>query len=321
MSKSVAPSFSLSYLSPRYWPTLLMIGVMFLLSLLPYSVQFRLGQGLGKFLLGFMKKRRFTIERNLALCFPHLSEQARERMAEQNMGNSGLALFETGMAWFWSDARVKRHVKYEGMEHVEALEKQGKGALFIAVHSLNLELGARAFGVMKSGIGVQRANNNPCFNYFQCKGRSRSNRTLLDRKDVKGMLKALKTGGRVWYAPDHDYGLRRGTFAPLFAVENACTTMGTSLLVDSAECEVVPFVFVRDCDSGQYTVKILPPLHDFPRNEPEKAAAFINNVVEQSIMEAPEQYMWLHRRFKTRPEGEASLYGPVQVKEAEPKVA
>ncbi|MGF1682942.1 LpxL/LpxP family Kdo(2)-lipid IV(A) lauroyl/palmitoleoyl acyltransferase [Photobacterium minamisatsumaniensis] len=308
MSKSVAPPFSWTLLSPRYWPTLLLIAVMFSLSLLPYSFQRRLGQGLGRTLLRFMKKRRFTIERNLELCFPEMSEAARKQMVKENIDNSGLALLETGMAWFWSDARVKRHVKFEGMEHIEALEKQGKGAVFIAVHSMNLELGARAFGTMKSGIGVQRANKNACFNYFQCKGRSRSNRTLIDRKDVKGMLRALKSGGRVWYAPDHDYGLRRSTFAPLFAVENACTTMGTSLIVDSAKCEVLAFTFVRDCNSGQYTVKISPPLHDFPRNEPEKAAAFVNKVVEQSILEAPEQYMWLHRRFKTRPEGEPSLY-------------
>ena len=286
--------------------------VMYLLSWLPYRIQYRLGQGVGRLAMAFMKKRRFTIERNLELCFPDMSEEQRQVVIRKNIDNSGLALFETGMAWFWSDRRVKRHVRIEGMEHVEALERQGKGALFIAVHSLNLELGARAFGIRKSGMGVYRPNNNPCFDYVQYKGRSRSNRTLIDRKDVKGMLHALRSGERVWYAPDHDYGRRRSTFAPLFAVSKACTTTGTSLLVDSSECEVVPFTMVRNTQSGQYTVKIYPPLDNFPRNDPDAAAACINKVVERSIMAAPEQYMWLHRRFKTRPDGESSLYACAQ---------
>ncbi|TOO41628.1 LpxL/LpxP family acyltransferase, partial [Vibrio parahaemolyticus] len=176
-------------------------------------------------------------------------------------------------------------------------------------HSMNLELGARAFGIQKSGTGVYRPNNNPCFDYFQYKGRSRSNRTLIDRKNVKAMLEALNSGERVWYAPDHDYGNRRSTFAPLFAVKNACTTTGTSLLVDNTNCAIVPFTMVRGED-GHYTLTIDAPVDGFPKNDPDSAAAFVNKIVETSIMASPSQYMWLHRRFKTRPEGEDCLYRP-----------
>ncbi|KLV07193.1 lipid A biosynthesis lauroyl acyltransferase [Photobacterium aquae] len=312
MSKSIAPEFSWTFFLPRYWPTWLLLFVMYALSWLPYRVQRWLGKGIGRLAIGLMKKRRFTIERNLELCFPELSESERQAMMKRNIDNTGLALFETGMAWFWSDARVNRHVRIEGLEHIEKLEKEGKGAVFIAVHSMNLELGARAFGIHKSGTGVYRPNNNPLFDYVQYFGRSRSNRTLIDRKDVKGMLNALRDGHRVWYAPDHDYGLRRSTFAPLFAVDKACTTTGTSLLVDSSGSEVASFVMVRESDSGQYVIKINPPFEDFPRNDPENAAIFVNKVVEQSIMEAPDQYMWLHRRFKTRPEGEPCLYSKAE---------
>lgn len=303
-------------LAPRYWPTLLLILVMYLLSWLPYAVQRRLGQGVGRLAIGLMKKRRFTIRRNLELCFPAMTEQEREQILKANIDNTGLALFETGMAWFWPDARVKRHVRIEGLEHIEQLEREGKGALFIAVHSLNLELAARAFGIHKSGTGIYRPNNNPCFDFVQYRGRARSNRTLIDRKDVKGMLKALSSGQRVWYAPDHDYGRRRSTFAPLFAVDKACTTTGTSLLVDNSGCEVMTFRMVRESDSGNYLITISPLQREFPRNEPEKAAIVINEAVEQAILAAPCQYMWLHRRFKTRPEGEPSLYDkePVQMR-------
>lgn len=281
---------------------------MYLLSWLPYFIQFRLGKWIGQGAMRFMKKRRLTIERNLELCFPDMREEERNHLIEQNINNAGLALFETGMAWFWSDARVSRHVAIEGMEHIRRLEDEGKGALMIAVHSMNLELGARAFGINKAGMGVYRPNNNPCFDYFQYQGRSRSNRTLIDRKDVKGMIRALRTGELVWYAPDHDYGRRRSTFAPLFAVESACTTTGTSLLADASNCAIVPFTMVRNTDSGQYTLKVHEPLDAFPYNDEQAAAAYVNKAIERSIMEAPEQYMWLHRRFKTRPEGENSLY-------------
>lgn len=309
MSSKHIPVFSYSLLHPRYWGTLMLLALMYLLSLLPYRVQFFLGKHIGRLAIKLMKNRRHTIYRNLELCFPLMSVSERESLVKKNIDNSGLALFETGMAWFWSDARVSRHVTIKGMEHMEQLEREGKGALMVAVHSMNLELGARAFGIKKTGMGVYRPNNNPCFDYFQYQGRSRSNRTLIDRKDVKGMLRALKTGERVWYAPDHDYGLRRSTFAPLFAVEQACTTTGTSLLVDASHCAVVPFTMVRDDDKvGHYTLTICQPVEGFPHKDPEAAAVLINKIVEQSIMAAPSQYMWLHRRFKNRPEGQPSLY-------------
>ncbi len=123
------------------------------------------------------------------------------------------------------------------------------------------------------------------------------------------MLEALKTGQRVWYAPDHDYGTRRSTFAPLFAVKRACTTTGTSLLVDATDCAIVPFTMVRE-SNGQYTLTISAPVEGFPKNDPDQAAAFVNKIVEKSIMACPGQYMWLHRRFKTRPYGECCLYKP-----------
>ncbi|AEX22128.1 LpxL/LpxP family Kdo(2)-lipid IV(A) lauroyl/palmitoleoyl acyltransferase [Vibrio sp. EJY3] len=309
MNKQKEPVFEARFLMPRYWGTLLIIGVMYLLSLLPFKFQLFLGRNIGRLAMRLMKKRQVTIRRNLELCFPKMDESKREAILKANIDNSGIALFETAMAWFWSDRRVNKHVTIKGMEHLEALEKDGKGVLMLAVHSMNLELGARAFGIQKSGMGVYRPNNNPCFDYFQYKGRSRSNRTLIDRKNVRGMLDALNSGKRVWYAPDHDYGTRRSTFAPLFAVKNACTTTGTSLLVDATDCAIVPFTMVRG-DDGHYTLTIREPVDGFPKGDPRNAAIFINKIVEESIMASPSQYMWLHRRFKTRPQGEDCLYNP-----------
>ncbi|MFA0415058.1 LpxL/LpxP family Kdo(2)-lipid IV(A) lauroyl/palmitoleoyl acyltransferase [Vibrio renipiscarius] len=300
-------SFQRQFLHPRYWGTLLLVAFMYFLSTLPFKVQIKLGKSVGRFALSRMKKRTHTIRRNLDLCFPQMSDEEKELLIKHNIENTGIAIFETAMAWFWPDKRVNKHVTIVGIERLVELEKQGKGALMLAVHSMNLELGARAFGIKMSGMGVYRPNNNPCFDHFQYHGRSRSNRTLIDRKDVRGMIHALNTGERVWYAPDHDYGRRRSTFAPLFAVDKACTTTGTSLLANAANCEIVPFTMVRD-ENDHYILTIHPFLEGFPRDDETEAAIFINKAVETSIMAAPSQYMWLHRRFKTRPEGEACLY-------------
>ncbi|ROV59651.1 LpxL/LpxP family Kdo(2)-lipid IV(A) lauroyl/palmitoleoyl acyltransferase [Vibrio ponticus] len=305
--KYSAPVFKWQFLLPNYWGTLLLITLMYSLSLLPFKIQLKLGKAIGRLALGRMKKRSNTIRRNLDLCFPQMSDSEKQKLIEENIENTGIALFETAMAWFWPDNRVNKHVTIVGMERLEALEKQGKGALMLAVHSMNLELGARAFGIKKSGMGVYRPNNNPCFDYFQYQGRSRSNRTLIDRKDVKSMIHALQNGERVWYAPDHDYGRRRSTFAPLFAVEQACTTTGTSLLVNATDCAIVPFTMVRD-SNDHYILTIHPSLDEYPTDCETLAAAYTNKAIEKSIMAAPSQYMWLHRRFKTRPEGEACLY-------------
>lgn len=279
---------------------------MYLASWLPYRVQFYAGRGLGRLMHTLMKRRVKIADRNLALCFPEMTRAERAAMVKENFANSGLALFETGMAWFWPKWRINKHVTIEGLDTLIDLEKQGKGVLLIAVHSLNLEIGGRGLSDQTPGVGVYRPNANPVYDWFQFRGRMKRN-IGVDRKDVKSMLRYLKEGYRMWYAPDHDYGRRRSTFAPLFAVEKACTTTGTSLLAHAGHAAVVPFSIVRDRRGGQYRITIHSPLQDFPKDA-DAAAVVTNRAVEQLILQAPEQYMWLHRRFKTRPEGEPSLY-------------
>ncbi|MCF1428723.1 MAG: LpxL/LpxP family Kdo(2)-lipid IV(A) lauroyl/palmitoleoyl acyltransferase [Shewanella sp.] len=309
MNKYPAPKFSVKYLLPQHWGTLLLVAVVYLVSLLPWRLQFWLGKGIGRLSMLLLPRRRRIIERNLELCFPGMSVTERQQLVNANIDNTGLGLLETGMAWYWSDARIARHVSFEGFDHIEPLLAQGHGVLLVSVHSLNLELGARACGLKLSGMGVYRPNNNPCFDYFQYKGRTRGRHEMIHRKDVKTMLDSLRQGRVLWYAPDHDYGLRRSAFVPLFAVDQACTTTGTSLLVDETDCAIVPFTIVRTDDSGHYTVTFREPLQEaFPKHSPEGGARAINKLVETSILAAPSQYMWLHRRFKTRPEGQPSLY-------------
>lgn len=303
----IPPRFQWSFLHPRYWHTWLGICCMFLLSLLPYRVQRFLGKKIGRLIMHFFKSRRNVAARNIELCFPEMTAAQRQQMLKENGENMGMAFFETCMAWFWPAWRVRKHVKYVGFEAIENYKAQNKGVLVLAVHSFNLELGARGFGLHSTGYGVYRPNTNPVFDWVQFHGRTRENQ-VIDRCDVKKMIENLKNGSMLWYAPDHDYGRHRYQWAPLFAVEKACTTTGTHLLASASQASVATFTITRDRDGCGYTLTLDPIEVDFPYSDEQAAAEFTNKLVERSILRAPEQYMWLHRRFKSRPDGEPSLY-------------
>lgn len=304
----VQAQFRTAYFHPRYWLTWLGIAALYLVTLLPYPLIRRIGFTLGRLFMRIGKRRVKIAERNLELCFPDMSREARAQMLLENFESTGMAVMETGMAWFWPDWRVKKIFQVEGLEHMRQAQAEQRGVLLIGVHFLTLELGGRIFGLYNPGVGVYRPNNNPLMDWLQTWGRLRSNKYMIDRKDVKGMIRALRAGEIIWYAPDHDYGPRRSVFVPLFAVDKAATTTGTSILMQAADPALVAFAPIRNKDGSGYRLVISPAIQGFPMDDEVAAAAFMNRVVEKEILRAPGQYMWLHRRFKTRPEGEASLY-------------
>lgn len=302
------PQFSAALLHPRYWLTWFGIGILWLIVQLPYPFLYRLGSGLGRLAMRLMKRRVHVATRNLELCFPDMPPDERHALVVKNFESTGMGLLETGMAWFWPDKRLARWMEVINFEPVYELQRQKRGILLIGVHFLTLELGARMFGMQTPGIGVYRPNDNPVIDWLQTWGRLRSNKSMLDRKDLKGMVKALKSGEVVWYAPDHDYGPRASVFVPLFAVDQAATTSGTWMLSRLSGAALVPFVPRRKPDGKGYELVMLDPELSPPLDDAETTAAWMNKIVEKCILMAPEQYMWLHRRFKTRPEGVPSRY-------------
>ena len=182
------------------------------------------------------------------------------------------------------------------------------GVLVIGVHFMSLELGGRAMGLCQPMMAMYRPHNNKAMEFVQTWGRMRSNKAMLDRKDLRGMVHALKKGEAVWFAPDQDYGPRGSVFAPLFAVDQAATTSGTFMLARLAKPALVTVVLVRKAGGTGYELVIQPQLQDYPIDDEMAAAAYMNRVIEKEIMRAPDQYLWLHRRFKTRPAGAPSLY-------------
>lgn len=312
MSKNnTLPPFQTAFLQPKYWGLWLGLGLFRLILCLPYPILTKIGLGLGKLFakLSFGKRRIHIARRNLQLCFPKYDSTKIEEILTQNIQSVGMAIIETGMAWFWSDQRILKWSKIEGLEHLKNAP-QNAGILLVGVHFLTLELGARIVGLHHQGIGVYRPNDNPLLDWIQFRGRIRSNKAMLDRKDLRGMIKALKQGETIWYAPDHDYGRKNSVYAPFFAFPHACTTTGTRMLLRSApNAIVVPFSPIRNSDFSGYTIKI-SPMVDFRDCDDELSTATkMNRVVEQEIMKALSQYMWLHRRFKHLPDGtDGKLY-------------
>lgn len=300
--------FRASFLHPRYWLTWFGLGVLFLLVQLPYPVLYRLGNWLGRTSMRFLKRRVSITRRNLELCFPNLNEAQIEHRIVSNFESLGMGLLETGMAWFWSDARVKRWFDVSGLNNLKRAQQDNNGVLVIGIHFMSLELGGRAMGLCQPMMAMYRPHNNKAMEFVQTWGRMRSNKAMLDRKDLRGMVHALKKGEAVWFAPDQDYGPRGSVFAPLFAVDQAATTSGTYMLARLAKPALVTVVLIRKEKAKGYDLVIQPALKDYPIDDEMAAAAYMNRVVEKEIMRAPDQYLWLHRRFKTRPDGAPSLY-------------
>ncbi|MDG2609274.1 lipid A biosynthesis acyltransferase, partial [Vibrio parahaemolyticus] len=205
------------------------------------------------------------------------------------------------------DWRVKRLVTVVGKERILEQERNGRGVLVICSHHLNLEMTARIFSQFAKGYGVYRPNSNPAYEFIQHRGRTRCGHQMIDRKDVKSMLKVLKNGQRLWYLPDHDYGVNNSVFAPFFAVEQAASTAGSSVLIDATKCAVMSGVTVMN--DNRYTLYIGEDLSgQFERRNPVKAASILNQEIEGMIKRDIPAWMWLHKRFKTRPEGLQCVY-------------
>ncbi|TCV98232.1 Kdo(2)-lipid IV(A) acyltransferase [Biostraticola tofi] len=302
------PTFTPALLHPRYWLTWLGIGFLYLLVLLPYPLLYRIGTAFGRGAKRFIKRRVHIARRNLELCFPDMPEGEREALLNKNVESVGMGLIETGMAWFWPDWRIKKWFHVCGLENISLARQKNQGVLLIGLHFLSLELGARIFGIHNPGIGVYRPNDNKLIDWLQTWGRMRSNKSMLDRADIKGMVRALKNGEIIWYAPDHDYGPKSSVFAPLFAVDRAATTAGTHLLARLGKPAVIPFVPRRLPEGKGYELYILADEKALPLDNELATATYMNKVLENAILLAPDQYMWLHRRFKTRPPGEPSVY-------------
>lgn len=299
--------FSRSLLAPRHWPSWMGAGIWYLLAQLPYRFQIVLARLISP-LLKRNKKRLHMAQVNIDLCFPHLSEAERQKLLDETLFSTAMAIFETGIAWFWSKKRLRRLFTISGVEHLEAAKRDGQGALLLSMHFTHLDLGSAMLGQHTDYDGMYRPHKNPVYDYLQktrreayCPG------ITIPRDNVRLMISRLRQGRMVWYAPDRDLGARMSLFVPFFGVQTA-TVSATSKFAQMGRAKVIPFT-QRRLDNGKgYDLVIHPPFDDFPSGDEYQDTLRVNQFMEREILKCPGQYFWAQPRFKTRPEGEPPLY-------------
>lgn len=301
--------FSSSLYHPKHWPIWFGVFLMRLTQLLPLPWQMTLGKGFGRLVMKFAAGRTHTARRNLTLCFPEMTEAQREDILTRNFEETGKAIFDTINAWWWPDEKVQQHMSIKGEEHVQNTLNAGNGVILFAVHCLPLEMGARIFGQFQPGVGVYRPHNNPVMEYLQVKGRLRSNKGLVSKRDLRQMIRCLRNPDVIWYTADQDFGRSSAVFIPFYAMPDAATITGATTLAKLGKAKVLPFFVERTTDDKGYRIEVMPPLDNFPGEDELADAIRGNKIIESIIDKNRAQYMWLHRRFKTRPDPtDKSLY-------------
>ncbi|MEZ5461426.1 LpxL/LpxP family Kdo(2)-lipid IV(A) lauroyl/palmitoleoyl acyltransferase [Dokdonella sp.] len=306
---SPTPPFRLSLLGPTHWPAWIGLGLLWLLARLPYSQLMRTGRGLGWLFARIPGSRRRIARRNIELCFPELLPADRERMLEQSLRDVGLMLVEFALAWMGSHKAIARvPVRIEGLQHLKTAGEEGRGVLLTGAHFSHLELAGRLL-VEHAGVelaGMYREHGDAAFEWAIRRARSHYAATMFNKNEVRACVRYMRGGGRIWYAPDQDMRGKDTVFVPFFGVP-ASTLTATHHLARLSGARVIPF-FHRRLPEGGYALRLEAPLADFPGEDVEVDTARVNAAIERMAREAPTQYLWIHRRFKSRPEGQPLLY-------------
>ncbi len=293
-------------LAPRHWPVWLGFALLRALIVLPHGARLACGRGLGRMLFVLGRARREIATLNLALCFPDLTDDARATLLMRHFESLGIALIETALCWWGRETQLAGLARIEGLEHLRAAQARGRGVLLLTAHFTPFELAGRLLAREAPFHVVYRPHKNPLIEWVMRRARERLFERAIERRDTRGLMKSLKQGHAVWYAPDQNEDRAHSVFAPFFGVP-ASTLTTTARIAAASGAAVVPFLPRRLAD-GRYRLQLLPALDDFPSGNAETDAQRINTLFEDAIRTAPEQYLWVHRRFKTRPPGHARVY-------------
>lgn len=295
------------------------IALLWLLHFLPLSLLAPLGRGLGALLFRLAKKRRHVVRVNLALCFPELARAEREALARRHFAALGRSLLERSLFWWASRARLERLIQVSGEEKVRALLAEGRPVLLLAPHFVGLDAGGVAVTMRFDIVSIYAEQSDPVFNRQLLAGRSRfGDQQLLARADgPRATVKAMKAGRPFYYLPDMNFRTRDAIFAPFFGVP-AWTITGLSRLSRLAGAAVVPCVTRMLPGSAGYRVEFGEPWADFPTGDADADTRRMNLWLEAVVRTMPEQYYWVHQRFKTQPAGSPR---PYRVRDPESLVA
>lgn len=296
---------------PANWGQWLSLGLLWLLARLPYRPAMRVGEAIGALAYRLARHRRGIARRNLELCFPALTEGERRQLLRDNFRYLGRGLAETALGWYGGRAVDRLPCDIQGLEHLEQARADGSPVILMSGHFMCVELAARMIGPHVAMAAIYKPMaGRVVFDRAMRAGRERNVAAVMPRDDVRGMVRALKRGLPVWYAGDQDYGRRHSVFVPFFGVEAATITALTALSRMSG-ARVVPLFFHALPDDGGYAITFEPALDGFPSGDEVADARRMNEVVEAAVRRHPEQYFWVHRRFKRQADRQRDRYADI----------
>lgn len=295
-------------LHPRHWPTWIGVGILRLLALLPLRALRAPGTALGLLIYRLFRSRRHIANTNIALCFPELDETARRRLTRDHFAALGRSILATGYNWFAPGPKLDRLFRLEGREHLDELLDKGEKVILLAPHFIALEIGGIYISRLYPSISMYQYVKNPVMDRVIRKGRTRFGIELVERKaSMHGLVKRIRSGRLFYYLPDQDPGPRKGIFVPFFGVETA-TFPVLSRFARMSGARVVPCLTEQRDDGRGWRIRLLPAIEGFPSGDEHADARLMNETIERTIRMMPSQYFWVHKRFKTRPPGEPSVY-------------
>lgn len=295
------------YLSPVTWPTWVALGILRVVCCLPVPIALALGRRLGWFARLIGGKRRAIVRRNIELCFPDLNAGAKDHLEREHFAALGMSVIEMGLGRWAKDDRLIAITNIEGVGHILQAVNDGHGVILLSAHFTTLELSGR---VMKLNIppfdAVYRKSRSAFGTEMLRTGRERSAANTIEKRDIKSMVRRLREGRIVWYAPDQSYNGKGAEVIEFFGVPSMHTT-ATSTLARLGKAVTIPY-FPQRLPNGQYHLKVLPPLENFPSNDAVADTKQYVRVLEEHIRQCPEQYLWVHRKFKNLPESYPDYY-------------
>ena len=293
-------------LSPRTWPAWAAIAFGWTIARWPWSLARATAPALGSLMRHAMIARRRVARRNLAICFPELDGAARELLLRAHFDALGMAVFEFLRAWWGRLQPVDAGFQVQGLEHLDAAKAAGRGVILISPHFTTLEICTRLLCQYIPVAGMYRPHDSAALDWAVRRGRMRHAAAMFARDELRPAVRWLKGGGVLWFAPDQESRRGDSVFVPFFG-RPAWSLTSTHQLARLSGALVLPLFHERLPD-GRYRVEIGAPLADFPGTDAVADTARVMALIETQVRRVPAQYLWIHKRFKTQPEGIASPY-------------